>query len=371
VADANLVNAIPFGTNPSESFTFSVSDGFDTVSTSYTVDLSGAVDGPLMAGATINLNEKSPNGFLVYDVNLLGGQSDDVDGDNRQVTYTITSGNTDEVFQIDPSSGKITLLDSTKLNTKIIPSYDLMITATEQTGSLLSTSAIITIKIVSGDTVTMLSRKNILNDGVGPKKEVPALPYEKTEDVEIEKIPDEDEDLSVAVRSNYIKATLANTQLGNSSKPLKVASPEAPTQEPIVKERLAPQTQKLDGLENYRGLRNVLSPPDTLTDSKGRVTYKLPEGTFVGGKGAISLTATQRDGSPLPEWIKFDSVTGKVVANVPKDIKAPLEIKIEATDKRGDKAETSFKILPAPDKISLMGKKSLSSQFKSAFDLVA
>jgi hypothetical protein len=173
------------------------------------------------------------------------------------------------------------------------------------------------------------------------------------------------------VRSNYTKPTLANTQVRNSNKPLNVASPEYPAKELPIKDDLRILKEKTQNLESYNGLRNVLSPPDPITDNRGRIFYQLPEGTFGGGHGAIALTATKKDGSPLPDWIKFEGTTGKIIANVPKDIKIPFEIKVEATDSRGDKAETTFKILPRPNNMSFSGKHSLSSQFKSAFDLIA
>jgi hypothetical protein len=117
--------------------------------------------------------------------------------------------------------------------------------------------------------------------------------------------------------------------------------------------------------------RNAETPPTPITDSKGRIIYQLPETIFKGAQGVIKLAATSKDGSPLPDWIKFDSKTGKLTAEVPKDVKSPIEIKIEAVDTRGHKAETTLKILPRPNNMSLSGKHSLSSQFKSAFDLIA
>jgi hypothetical protein len=131
------------------------------------------------------------------------------------------------------------------------------------------------------------------------------------------------------------------------------------------------QEQNALNQKSESGLRNTLTPPDAITDNKGRMTYKLPDGTFSGGQGALSLQATQKDGSPLPSWIKFDVVTGKINAEVPKGLSAPLEIKVQATDSKGDKAETVFKIQTRPDKVSFMGKKSLSDQFKDALELVA
>ena len=116
-------------------------------------------------------------------------------------------------------------------------------------------------------------------------------------------------------------------------------------------------------------LRNVLPPPNPVTDNQGRVVYQLPQGVFKGGLGTIKLIATKKDGSPLPPWIRFDSKTGQLIAEVPKDMRVPLEIKVEAIDFRSNKAEATFKIYPRPHKISFTGKHSLSSQFKNAFHL--
>ena len=97
--------------------------------------------------------------------------------------------------------------------------------------------------------------------------------------------------------------------------------------------------------------------------------YQIPEGIFKGGQGAIKFIASTKGGSALPSWIKFDSKTGKLIAEVPKEMKAPLEIKVEAVDSAGYKAETTLKIYPRPNKMSFTGKDSLSSQFKNAFHL--
>jgi Putative Ig domain len=111
------------------------------------------------------------------------------------------------------------------------------------------------------------------------------------------------------------------------------------------------------------------TPPDPITDNQGHIEYQIPNDTFKGGLGSIRFVATKKDGSTLPSWIKFDSKVGKLIAEVPKEMKVPLEVKVEATDARGFKAETSFKIYPRPNKPSFTGKHSLSSQFKNAFHL--
>ena len=53
VADAAAVNAIPFGTNPSDSFSVTVSDGIATTSQTYTINLTGANDAPTLAAVKI------------------------------------------------------------------------------------------------------------------------------------------------------------------------------------------------------------------------------------------------------------------------------------------------------------------------------
>ena len=185
------------------------------------------------------------------------------------------------------------------------------------------------------------------------------------------KLTEDLDEVSIAIKPHFVKPTLVNTQLKNSVKPLKIASPEMPVKDSVKSDNNNAQQQNALNQKNETGLRNTLTPPDAMTDHKGHVTYKLPEGTFSNGHGAVSMIAVQKDGSPLPSWIKFDGVTGKISADVPKGVSAPLEIKIQATDSKGDKAETVFKIQPRVDKVSFVGKKSLSDQFKNAFDLVA
>lgn len=217
--------------------------------------------------------------------------------------------------------------------------------------------------------LTFLTR-NMPPPGVGPKKEVSITEDNETE-IEANKLIEDPDEVSIAIKPHFVKATLVNTQLKTSVKPLKIASPEAPIKDNVKSETNNAQQQNGLGQKNDTGIRNTLTPPDALTDNKGRVLYKLPEGTFTNGHGAVSLIATQKDGSSLPSWIKFDGVTGKISADVPKGISTPLEIKIQATDSKGDKAETVFKIQPRVDKVSFVGKKSLSEQFKNAFELVA
>jgi VCBS repeat-containing protein len=115
-------------------------------------------------------------------------------------------------------------------------------------------------------------------------------------------------------------------------------------------------------------LRNTLVPPDVMPELGGKVVFQLPEGTFTGGDGVIWLYATLRDGSPLPDWIRFDGVTGQIEADVPDSLTEPLEIRVQARDAHGETAETVFKILPRGEDLGFSGKPSLSAQFQQMMD---
>ena len=488
VADASLVNAIPSGTNPSESFTFSASDGTANATTSYTVNITGANDNPnqdpintVPTAQTVNEDiSLSISGISVTDsdgnlsttqlsvlqgtltVSLTGGAtissgtngsstltlsgtetqinaalatisyqgSSNYNGaDTLTILSTDSSGATDtdtvaitvsavndasvlvndtkNINQNNNATGNILINDSDVDDSLSLASFtvvgDLKTYTFGQTATITGKGTItiasngdyiftpvtdwngtvptITYTTNTGSTATLVITVSIANDDENLKfltrsrVSPPVIKPNNNEDLLINneeendnnKLYEDEEEISIAIKPHFTKASLVNTQLKNSSKPLKIASPEAPTKG----DKANAQKQNSNDQKNDTGLKNTLTPPDALADNKGHVTYKLPEGTFTNGHGAISLNATQKDGSPLPAWIKFDASTGKIIADVPKGISAPIEIKVQATDSKGDKAETVIKIQPRTDKVSFVGKKSLSAQFKDAFVLVA
>jgi hypothetical protein len=121
--------------------------------------------------------------------------------------------------------------------------------------------------------------------------------------------------------------------------------------------------------ESDFGLRNALLLPTLEADLSGELVYQIPENTFVGGKGDLVLVAVLRDGKPLPKWIKFNPASGKIEANMPKDVIAPIEITLIATDAKGEQAKANIKIKPTIKNKALVGKSSLANQFKSAMML--
>jgi hypothetical protein len=205
-----------------------------------------------------------------------------------------------------------------------------------------------------------LSRTNTLNDGFELNRRVDASTKDAYQSYE---------DSEVFNKLNVRQAGLSNVRLADIDELFFVGTSRGLAKEPSGEANKDVSLQDSVAAIKDKIFRNAETPPGPITDSQGRIMYKLPASVFKGGQGVIKLGASAKDGSPLPDWIKFDSKTGQLTAEVPKDMKAPLDIKVEAIDARGHKAETTLKILPRPNKLSFEGKQSLSTQFNSAFTL--
>jgi CshA-type fibril repeat protein len=117
---------------------------------------------------------------------------------------------------------------------------------------------------------------------------------------------------------------------------------------------------------------NIAPVPEVKVDSKGKANYQLPKEVFLGAKGKVKLVAFDKDGQPLPHWIKFNPETGEFEIAMPDDINEPVEVQVIATDIRGEKTQAKVLIKPLIDKstkTAFIGKSSLTSQIKSAMML--
>ena len=158
-----------------------------------------------------------------------------------------------------------------------------------------------------------------------------------------------------ASKSQFVKASFNHAAL-KLSDPEQIHLPEA------IK-----ANAKTVSTNSTLDLRNTLTPPDAVAGADGRLNYQLPMGTFSGGQGAIRMEATLKDGSPLPSWMRFDGATGKLTATVPiGGAQGNIEIKVQARDSKGQKAETVLQFKPRSDKLSLVGKRSLTAQLDHA-----
>ena len=90
-------------------------------------------------------------------------------------------------------------------------------------------------------------------------------------------------------------------------------------------------------------LKNLI--PDQ-TAIKGELfTFTIPDSTFIDddGNNTLSYHAKLTDGSPLPEWLNFDTISGTFTGT--PEIIETLEIMVTATDNVGASASTKFKIM--------------------------
>lgn len=77
----------------------------------------------------------------------------------------------------------------------------------------------------------------------------------------------------------------------------------------------------------------------------GVVAYALPHDTFVHvvSETKLSYSARQTDGSPLPEWVRFNSATGEITMNPPADLSLEaLNLTVTAVDPTGNAANTNL-----------------------------
>lgn len=74
------------------------------------------------------------------------------------------------------------------------------------------------------------------------------------------------------------------------------------------------------------------------------IVFNLPAGLFwhSDANALVTLEATLADGRPLPEWITFDSSSGRFVVNAPEDAGENIDIIIRASDQQGNEVETHF-----------------------------
>jgi hypothetical protein len=102
----------------------------------------------------------------------------------------------------------------------------------------------------------------------------------------------------------------------------------------------------IDSLKYTNFLPYVKNPIPDQTAIKGEsFSFPIPDSTFIDDDGNNTLTyhAKLTNGSPLPAWLTFDTITG-TFAGTPSTIET-LKIRIMAIDTAGASASTDFKII--------------------------
>ena len=136
--------ALDFETNPSFSLTVQVTDNGSPVrsgTATVTVNLTNVNEAPVVNPATVSIAENTANGTAVTTATF-------TDQDAGQThTFAITAGNTGTAFAIDPSTGVITVLDSTQVNFESTPMFNLTVQVTDNGAPILSGTATVTINL--------------------------------------------------------------------------------------------------------------------------------------------------------------------------------------------------------------------------------
>jgi len=93
-------------------------------------------------------------------------------------------------------------------------------------------------------------------------------------------------------------------------------------------------------------LLSVLNGMPDIVAAGGSLNYTVPRDAFVhsDSRAIIKLEARQVDGRPLPNWIRFDGITGVFNVRPPASGSAPVDVKLVARDNVGREAETTFRI---------------------------
>jgi hypothetical protein len=75
-------------------------------------------------------------------------------------------------------------------------------------------------------------------------------------------------------------------------------------------------------------------------------TYVIPRDAFLSSSGdaRLSFQATQANGAPLPNWLRFNPETGTFSGVVPEGVRGDLRIRVKAVDSKGNEVVTTFTI---------------------------
>jgi Ca2+-binding RTX toxin-like protein/subtilisin-like proprotein convertase family protein len=112
----------------------------------------------------------------------------------------------------------------------------------------------------------------------------------------------------------------------------------------VEKIAFADETITLD-LQNIAPTFDVnLSPGNLVFQPEELFVYELPTGLITDDTGDMSLAITQADGSDLPDWLRFDPGTGRLVGDPPQGFMGNLLLQLKAEDANGANSNLEFSV---------------------------
>ncbi|RPH34450.1 MAG: T9SS C-terminal target domain-containing protein, partial [Bacteroidales bacterium] len=129
VVTVNNSTLLDYETIHSYTVTIRVSDGIHSADGVFTINLNNLNDNsPVVTDATFAIDENSANSTAVGTV-----VATDADGTLNSLTYSITSGNTNNAFAINSATGAITINKTEEINFEVTPVFNLTVTASDGT----------------------------------------------------------------------------------------------------------------------------------------------------------------------------------------------------------------------------------------------
>jgi beta-glucanase (GH16 family) len=125
----NQTAELDFETTPEFTLAVKVSDGTNTENATVNIRLNNLNDNlPVLEDANFTIDENSAAQTVVGTVTAT-----EADGDLNSLTYSITAGNTNDVFAIDNTTGEITVKKSTEMDYETTPEFTLTVEVSDGT----------------------------------------------------------------------------------------------------------------------------------------------------------------------------------------------------------------------------------------------
>ncbi len=171
---ASNAAALDFETTPTFSLTVQVEDaGSLTDFATVTIDLTNLNEAPTVSAALFSLTENSGDGTVVGTVTATDPDAGDT------LAYSITGGNTNNAFAINPHTGQITVANSSALDFETTPTFDLTVQVEDAGG--LTGSSTATIRLTNVNEAPTVSTTPATTGVPGiqePAVDEPVAPFE-------------------------------------------------------------------------------------------------------------------------------------------------------------------------------------------------
>ena len=150
------------------SLSVSVSDGDNTGTGTVTVNINDTNDeAPVINSASPNLAENASANDLV--ATLTADDPEDNTLGTTLQSWTITSGNTDSIFALDPTSGELTVADTTNLDYDVgAQSYSLLVTVSDGTNTSAEQTITVTITDVNDEDPVITTGQSFSTNEISP-----------------------------------------------------------------------------------------------------------------------------------------------------------------------------------------------------------